>query len=98
MARLMQEQLNAFSGDERARVKTELVAPREIVCAVRETNETVRLWLVYDELPASKKDGYLIVFDPARSQFGLAVKSARPGRGFTFLNYYGSFKDTLESM
>ena len=98
MASVMREQLTEIPTDELNRMTSELVSSREIICHIRETENKVKLWLVYDEVPTSKTDGYLIVFDPQKRQFGLAVKSKRPGREYTFLDLYGTFKEALHSM
>ncbi|HEX3988382.1 MAG TPA: hypothetical protein VHZ30_03055 [Verrucomicrobiae bacterium] len=53
-------------------------------------NDSWDLWLVLEELPATK-DGYKIVFDEYSKQFGVA-------RGTTFLGFEGTFVQTLEAI
>jgi len=50
----------------------------------------IDLWLVLEEDAAGHGD-YEIVFGEDRRQFGLAHRG-------TFINYYGSFRDTLAAM
>lgn len=56
---------------------------------------TLQLWLILEETPGST-EGYVILFDESRGQFGLGC-TGRHG-GITFLGYYGSFWRTLKDM
>jgi hypothetical protein len=52
------------------------------------------LWLVLEECPG-RRDGYLVVFDEERLEFGLAVYGKEQP---VFIGYYGSFTETLSGM
>ena len=54
------------------------------------------LWLVLDECPGQDA-GYLVVYDAARDEFGLAGKSAG-GEAGKVVGWYGSLRDTLQAM
>jgi hypothetical protein len=54
------------------------------------------LWLVLDECPGLET-GYLVVYDAARDEFGLAGKGAGGDAGVV-VGWYGSLCDTLEAM
>lgn len=55
----------------------------------------VDAWIVLDECPDSHDEGYLVVFYPPKSMYGLAVKaSPHP----IFLGCYGSLSETLTAM
>jgi hypothetical protein len=58
-------------------------------------SETLRLWLVLEEMP-DDKSGYKIVFDEKSKMFGLATTGF--GQRDTFLGFYGTFLETLEGM
>jgi hypothetical protein len=47
-------------------------------------------WLVLEEQPITK-NGYEIVYEDDRDQFGLAI-------GGTFIAFYGDFLETLDAM
>jgi hypothetical protein len=53
--------------------------------------EQLDLWIVGDERPGLE-EGYLIVFDEKRDEYGLAVKSG------VFLGYYGTLAETIAGM
>jgi hypothetical protein len=55
-------------------------------------------WRVWDELPADRVSGYLIVFDPRAGEWDLATKPR--GRRFGRLSGFRatSFKEALEGM
>jgi len=58
-----------------------------------------KYWLVLDECPNDKVNGYQIIFDEVEQEFGLAVKSNMANEEFgTMLGFYGSFTDTLNNM
>jgi len=57
--------------------------------------ETLRLWLVLEEMP-DDKSGYKIAFDEKSKMFGLATGSF--GEHDMFLGFYGTFLETLEAM
>ena len=54
------------------------------------------LWLAVDECPG-KDEGYLVVYDASRDEFGLAVK-ARGGEDGSLVGWYGSLREALEGM
>lgn len=56
-------------------------------------------WLVFNELPEDKKDGYQIVYDEEEQSFGLAVKAGMEQNDIGMMpGLYGSFINTLNSM
>lgn len=55
----------------------------------------VDAWIVLDECPETGDSGYLVVFYPPSSMYGLAMK-ASPNP--IFLGCYGSLAETLTSM
>jgi hypothetical protein len=71
------------------------VTPRRLKCedSFRD-GAFVDLWLVLKERPGTA-EGYLMVFDGERLEFGLAVH----GNEYPVLiGYYGSFTETLSAM
>jgi hypothetical protein len=54
----------------------------------------IDLWLVLEECPG-RSEGYLVVFDEERLEFGLAVHGKEHP---VFIGYYGSFTETLSGM
>lgn len=55
----------------------------------------VDAWIVLDECPDSSEAGYLVVFYPPHSMYGLAMKATPNPK---FLGCYGSLSETLTSM
>ncbi len=56
--------------------------------------ENYELWLVLEECTETF-DGYKIVFDEKRKEFGLAMSTVERD---CFLGFYGTFLETYESM
>lgn len=52
------------------------------------------LWIVWD---GSYKDGYIVVYDPRKELFGLAIKSESNKYG-SFIGFYGSFVESFRSI
>lgn len=94
----MENELETIAPSVLEKIRSQLVVPRKIECRIADSTHSEAFWLVYDEEPTSSVDGYVIVFDPARETFGLAVKSRDPNSKFTFIGLYGTFKQTLEGM
>lgn len=75
-----------------------LVHPRQVAgrdpLPKLDAGTPLQLWIVLEEMPGAK-DGYLIVFDERRREFGLATWD---GEMPVFVGFYGSFLNTLKGM
>ncbi|OYP32197.1 hypothetical protein [Rhodopirellula sp. MGV] len=57
---------------------------------------TVEVWIVLRELPEG--DGYIIFYDDARNQFGLASAGFPDDHSPVICGYYGDFWTTFKGM
>ena len=60
------------------------------------TTDVVPLWVVLDEAPGTS-EGYLIMFEDTRGDFGLALKPQGSNPG-VMIGFYGTLKDALQGM
>ncbi len=89
--------LNGAHGIDLDNIARFLVPPTREEFADPSTGSTCGLWVVLDEMPESPDAGYLVVFDDASGQFGLAVKGGAAHAG-TVIGAYGGLVETLNCM
>ncbi len=73
------------------------ISPTRLAFSEPLSTATCNLWVVLDEMPGSRTEGYLVVFDEVSRDFGLAVKGA-PGERGTLIGFYGDLIETLNGM
>lgn len=100
IAEAVQAELRSLPQKEAASIRPQLVKPARHSFFIRDSDETRPFWIVYDEDTSihDSGGGYVIVYDDDRGEFGLGMKTLKEARPYTFLNYYGTFVETLTSM
>lgn len=63
------------------------------------SNKVEEYWIVLDEIPNSKTDGYMICYSEDRKLFGLALKESNySDKMGSMIGFYGDFMTTLKGM
>jgi hypothetical protein len=87
-----------LTNDHGVDLRTCLVVPRKVACRntfpQSNSGDPMLMWIVLEECP-SHRDGYLILFDEARRQFGLGIWDEDVP---VFLGFHGTFVDALWGM
>ena len=79
-----------------ANIQEHLIDPVLQVYEDSFSEANIQLWTVLYEVPNST-DGYIVVYDPSKNEFGLAVQSRKSGKK-VFIGYYGTFIESMVGM
>jgi hypothetical protein len=76
-----------------------LIEPVLINYVKASDGEIKKFWVVFDEQPDDKEQGYQIVFDPREQEFGIATRTSVQSKKLgCVLGLYGAFLDAVNSM
>lgn len=105
VSKLVVEQISGRwdeTNSHRVNLRSAIVTPSRITMILRLVkngimkDSTVDVWIVLRELPAG--DGYIIFYDDARDQFGLASAGFPEDPHPVVCGYYGDFWTTFKGM
>ena len=96
---LESSKINNWHGINQSNINQHLIKPVKIKLVNPLTNLLQEYWLVLDEIPESKRNGYLIVYSEDDKSFGLATKQNTIfGDIGMCVSLYDSFIDALNAM
>ena len=92
-------EINNWHGIDQRNISEYLIQPVKVRLVNPLTNLLQQYWLILDEIPESKDNGYLIVYSEDEKCFGLATKQNTIfGNIGTCVSLYDTFIDALNAM